>query len=495
MQTTYFSFLRQVLIQFGSNIASFFQGTGNLALDFENYHRTYLEYSAGFGVGGWIFYVLIILLAFGVAGSSITFFASSLRRLFLRTSPKKKGVVRQEDEVQALRLELCQAESERRRLMGVPSSTSSFAASLPSNIRFPRLRAIDEEGKDIMEQTSEGKESTLREFCANFRMYAAHSLGLYYSKEDIFCFVSSLAASHILLLEGISGTGKTSLPYAFGQYIQSPVTICPVQPSWRERTDILGYFNEFTGKFTETDFLIALYRARKTNRPVLIVLDEVNLAHIEYYFADFLSLLETPSKEAKYIPIIAQPMEGDPSELEQGKLPLGENVFFIGTANNDDSTFAISSKVYDRSMVLPLEQRADAFESRETSARQISAKELNSLFLEARKEHPVSDAVLVGLNVLTQALREDLSTSFGNRILRQLNEFLPAYVACGGEEMAGFDYFFSTKILKKIENSSARENLNGLYKLKETIVSLYGSDSFPRTRKRIDGLIGRDEVC
>ena len=84
---------------------------------------------------------------------------------------------------------------------------------------------------------------------------------LYYTPEIIRRFVAGMAASKLLILEGISGTGKTSLPYSFSRYMENPATIVSVQPSYRDRTEILGYFNEFSKRFNETEFLRALYEA------------------------------------------------------------------------------------------------------------------------------------------------------------------------------------------------------------------------------------------
>lgn len=73
---------------------------------------------------------------------------------------------------------------------------------------------------------------------------------LYYTPEVIRRFVAGMAASKLLILEGISGTGKTSLPYSFSRYLDNPATIVSVQPSFRDRTEVLGYFNEFPSALT-----------------------------------------------------------------------------------------------------------------------------------------------------------------------------------------------------------------------------------------------------
>ena len=93
---------------------------------------------------------------------------------------------------------------------------------------------------------------TLDRFCEDFRNYAAYKLKLYYDINDIRRFVAGMAVSKILILQGMSGTGKTSLAHAFGEFVDNRSTVIPVQPMWKERTDLIGYYNEFTRRFNET---------------------------------------------------------------------------------------------------------------------------------------------------------------------------------------------------------------------------------------------------
>ena len=75
---------------------------------------------------------------------------------------------------------------------------------------------------------------------------------LYYDIKTIRLFIAGMASTKLIILQGISGTGKTSLPYSFGKFLQKDTTIASVQPSWRDRTELFGYFNEFTKNFNET---------------------------------------------------------------------------------------------------------------------------------------------------------------------------------------------------------------------------------------------------
>ena len=111
--------------------------------------------------------------------------------------------------------------------------------------------------------------------------------------------MAGLAASRFTILQGLSGTGKTSLPKIFMEAIDGEKTVIPVESSWRDRNELLGYYNDFNRKFTAKEFTCQLYRAGMpyyNDTPFFIILDEMNLSRVEYYFADFLSVLEDKKK-------------------------------------------------------------------------------------------------------------------------------------------------------------------------------------------------------
>ena len=305
--------------------------------------------------------------------------------------------------------------------------------------RFPKLTLVDEKYHGYVEPAYDNGIS-LEEFTEGYRLYAASNLQLYYTPEIVRRFVAGMASSKLLILEGISGTGKTSLPYSFSRYMNNPATIVSVQPSFRDRTELLGYFNEFSKRFNETEFLRALYEANYRPDPTLIVLDEMNLARIEYYFAEMLSVLEMPSKDEWVLDLVPTAWQGDPERLQDGKLPVSDTTWFIGTANNDDSTFTITDKVYDRAMPIELNDRADAFECELHPQCFITAEHLQALFEQAKLDHPISEEMLDNLEKLDSYLSTRFKLSFGNRIIKQMYDFVPVYVACGGTELGGMDY-------------------------------------------------------
>lgn len=337
-------------------------------------------------------------------------------------------------------------------------------AKLNIEHRFPKLTLVDEKYAALTPPEYDN-EISLQEFAEGYRRYAASQMKLYYTPEIVRRFVAGMAASKLLILEGISGTGKTSLPYSFSRYLSNPSTIVSVQPSFRDRTELLGYFNEFSKRFNETEFLRALYEANYRPDPTLIVLDEMNLARIEYYFAEMLSVLEMPNKDEWVLDLVPTAWDGDPVKMDGGKIHVADSTWFIGTANNDDSTFTITDKVYDRAMPIELNERADAFECELQPHCNVTAEHLEYLFQKAQVGYPISDELMNKMQKLDNYLITRFKLSFGNRIMKQLYDFIPVYVACGGTELGGMDYIVARKVLKKFESMNVtfvRDEITGL---------------------------------
>ena len=350
--------------------------------------------------------------------------------------------------------------------------------------RFCMLSAIDRK-KNSYGHSSYDKGITLEVFCDDFRNYAASRLKLYYDIEDIRRFVAGMAVSKLVILQGMSGTGKTSLAHAFGSYTDNPSTVIPVQPMWKERTDLVGYYNEFTKRFNETLLLEKMYEANYSKDMYVTVLDEMNIARVEYYFAEFLSLLELPNPEERYIDVVSDRWESDPQQLRDGRIKLPENMWFVGTANNDDSTFAISDKVYDRAMVLNLDAKSERFAAPMTGKRQISAEQFGDLVKKAEKEYGVSRRNRSRLEALDRYLIEHFHITFGNRIMKQIFTYIPVYVACGGDELVALDDIISKKIIRKLETQNPIYLRNSVDGLLSYLDELFGTDRMPLCKEYI----------
>ena len=354
----------------------------------------------------------------------------------------------------------------------------------PHGERFCMLSDIDR-NKGKFEYRTYEKGMTLEAMCEDFRNYAANKLKLYYSIDDIRRFIAGLAVSRLLILQGMSGTGKTSLAHAFGSYIDNTATVIPVQPMWKERTDLIGYYNEFTKRFNETLLLEKMYEANYSKDMYITVLDEMNIARVEYYFAEFLSLLELPDPDERYLEVVSDRWDNDPAQLKDGRVKLPINMWFIGTANNDDSTFAISDKVYDRAMIMNLDAKSERFAAPSTSKKHISAAQFEDLVQMAQKEYALSSRNMRRLEELDKYLIEHFHITFGNRIMKQIKTYIPVYVSCGGEELAALDDILAKKVIRKLETQNPIYLRNTAEGLISHMEELFGSDGMPLCKEYI----------
>ena len=356
-----------------------------------------------------------------------------------------------------------------------------------SDSRFFMLSQIDKAQENKKERVY-NDEITLEEFCNDFRNFASYKLKLYYDIKDIRRFIAGLAVTKILILQGMSGTGKTSLAFAFGEFLKNKTVVVPIQPMWKERTDLIGYYNEFTKKFNETTLLYKMYEASYSKDIYITILDEMNIARVEYYFAEFLSLLELPNPEGRNLDVVSDVWETDPKLLRDGKLRLPINMWFIGTANNDDSTFAISDKVYDRAMVLNLDTKADVFEGEETDGQSVSIDHITELFKSAQKEFKLSARNLRRIRQLDKYLIQTFHITFGNRIMKQIEAYIPVLVACGGTELDGIDDILARKVLRKLEAKNPVYVKSQSEALCNYLDELFGSDKMPLCKEVIHNI-------
>ena len=369
----------------------------------------------------------------------------------------------------------------------VPSGTAPQDQEPEAVSRFSNLSRIDREQESRTQE--EFQDMDLQELCHRFRNFAASRMGLYYEIEDIRRFVAGMGIGRLNILRGISGTGKTSLAYAAGAFFGNPSTVVPIQPMWKERSDILGYFNEFTKRFNETTLLCKLYEAGGRQDVYITVLDEVNISRIEYYFAEFLSLLELPDPKKRELDVVSDSWDTDPKRLKGGKLLLPENMWFIGTANNDDSTFAISDKVYDRAMVIDLDRKCAPFRAPDTAPVHISFAALSQRFEAAKQRYQLSQRNRENLQKLDAYLTQVFRVSFGNRILRQIEGYVPILFACGGTEVGALDDILSRKILRKLEQLSPALIKSEVPALGALLDQLFGTDTLPLSQEYLSRLM------
>ena len=475
---TFLRFLYEFLSQFFSGIIILFKGLKDGIISMFNipeYISIVNFYKDDFGISEWILVAIAILSLLAVF-CGIGFIVYCIIRKYIRF---RKTIVEQEsllEEVSNLNEQVVTLMEEKENILAMKVSNLGIKPNEDieegkepeeqtdtTSSRFPKLTSVDNEYANY-KIANYNNSFNLEELVDNFRNFAASHLGLYYKPEMIRLFISALASTKLVILQGISGTGKTSLAYAWGKFLKHDSCVASVQPSWRDRTELFGYFNEFTKKFNETDVLKELYQAGYTDDIYTVILDEMNISRVEYYFAEMLSILEMPNKDEWIVELVSSAWPDDPKKIKEGKLQIPPNVWYIGTINNDDSTFMVTDKVYDRAMPIDINDKGQVFEPLDVEAQDINYSYLDKLFQEAMEKHPVSEETLKKINDMDDYVIKHFRIAFGNRIVAHMKKFVPVYVGCGGDEVDGVDYFIARKILRKFEQlniSYIRDEIDG----------------------------------
>ena len=477
---TFFRFLYEFLQQFFSAFILMFKGIFNgivKLFDIKGYISVINSYKGDFNGPEWVMVAVsvICVAAIMIGIFLVIYFIIRKYIRFRGTLVEQESLL---EEVADLNKEVADLVNEKESILAMKVSqlglkpgeddTVSIDDKKDENVdttssRFPKLTAVDNEYANYKIQTYNNS-FTLEELVETFRNFAASQLKLYYKSEMIRLFISALASTKLVILQGISGTGKTSLAYAWGKFLKHDSCVASVQPSWRDRTELFGYFNEFTKKFNETEVLKELYVAGYTDDIYTVILDEMNISRVEYYFAEMLSILEMPNKDEWIVELVSSAWDDDPKNIEDGKLKIPPNVWYIGTINNDDSTFMVTDKVYDRAMPLDINDKGQVFEPVPTQAQDINYSYLDKLFSEAMSNNPISEDTLNKINDMDDYVIKHFRIAFGNRIVAHMKKFVPVYVACGGDEVDGVDYFIARKILRKFEQlniSYIRDEIDG----------------------------------
>ena len=358
---------------------------------------------------------------------------------------------------------------------------------------FPSLTAIDEKYEGFELPAAKGDDVSLKELAEKFRLYLAKTQELYFDIDTVRFFISGFAASHFEILEGLSGTGKSSLPRYFAEFIGANVLFMPVQATWRDKTSIIGFYNEFSKTYTETEFLSALYEANYSPDTLnFYVLDEMNISRVEYYFADLLSVLEYPVADWK-LKIMSVPHDFvPPVKLENGFVRIPENSYFVGTANRDDSTFTITDKVYDRAITLEFLKKNDAFTVSENVEKiHVTASALRGLYAaaEADSANAFNAQDKARLDKISGFVYDTFDVAVGNRILNQLEKIVPAFIACGGTKEDALDFMLCKKLFSKLKGrfeDYVKPALEGTLALMD---ETYGKGTLSRSEKVIRKII------
>ena len=325
--------------------------------------------------------------------------------------------------------------------------------------------------------------SCLSDFISYLQSYMASpdngDKELRYSKDTIKKFIAGLHMSPISILQGISGTGKTSLPRAVAMAMtaddvrysvnngddelpQAPYRICPIQSGWRDKMDLMGFYNSFEKSYHETEFFNALYLANQPKYEhtlFFIVLDEMNLSRPEHYFADFLSKLEQSEGQRK-IKIDNVPEDICPKSIIGGTLSIPKNVRFIGTANHDETTLEFAPKTYDRSNVIHMPRNCPSGKIPNLEKKyNVTYDWLSKKFKEAEDKHVeecnIFDDFIKDKDLLD--LLAERGIGVGNRFEGQAKRFLSVFVEAGEnikEDTAkAADHLMTTRLLRTLKDN------------------------------------------
>ncbi len=462
----------------------------------------------GDAIGSWnaldyIAFILVLIINIGFIGLLIVLLYQLIRRYvkFVKREVDKDALV---EEVSLLNQKVVELIDEKNKILAMRVSqigagtqgaadydgSGAKKKGLDVNSRFSKLIQVDQLAEENPKITVMNQSDMigLSELVDRFINFASSQLHLYYTRDIIARFIAGMATSKVAILEGISGTGKTSLPYAMGKFFQNDTKIISVQPSWRDRAELLGYLNEFTKRFNETDFLRSVYEASYSDTINITVLDEMNLARIEYYFAEFLSVMEMPDANEWKIDLVPVSEPTDPKNLINGKLLIPQNIWFVGTANKDDSTFTITDKVYDRAVAIQINKKAEFIDAPYTEPISMTFEYLDDLFKRTQSGYNLSEIAANAFMELDNFIQDKFKIAFGNRIMKQIRLFVPVYMACGFSEFEALDYMLTTKILRKFEMLNLTFLKTELDELTLLLDRLFGKEEFKVSKDFIQDL-------
>ena len=389
--------------------------------------------------------------------------------LLRRMSESKKRLAYLDNDVgerEVQRDRITSLESQRQLLQAANEQLRSEIDDLLSRTEaespFPACTAMDADSKLQLSEATHEAVGDLEEFVEDLQQRIAFvpdsKQRLHYTKADLRSFLGGLAMGRLVLLQGISGTGKTSLPMAFARAVGTEAAVVEVQAGWRDPQDLIGHYNSFEKKFYEKEFLQALYRARTPryrDTIRIVLLDEMNLSYPEQYFSDLLSTLELPPEDRRLV-LMPHPVDPAPALFTEGrKLPIPPNVWFVGTANHDETTMDFADKTYDRSHVMEFPHRPEPFDVGKPSPRgPISFVALRKLFDDAIKRRNRWAEKTIGFleDTVRRPLADRFEIGWGPRLEQQIRRYVPVVVAAGGTVGEAADHMLAMRLLRKLKN-------------------------------------------
>ena len=346
-------------------------------------------------------------------------------------------------------------------------------AKAPEKAKIPEKSVAPvKETKPVAPTAEEKEKAFIQRFIRRVRQR-----GFLYDERDLYNFHISAKSSRLVILAGRSGTGKSGLVRLYGEALgltSSQVAFLPVRPSWMDDGDILGYLDRNRMLYFPSDTGLAellVEASRHPEKMYIVCFDEMNLARAEYYFAQFISVLEKKENPALqlYNPSLEERVYNHSDY--PARIPLLDNVLFMGTVNVDESTYHFSDKILDRANVITLHQRKFSDMARLTRREvapevEVSADE----YRQFRKDEGVvtlSDEELHLLDDLNAALDErGTSGGIGYRVVSDMSRYL-SNIPSGSpmNRKEALDMQIVQRVLTKVRGS--REQIGYLTSLNE----------------------------
>jgi len=353
------------------------------------------------------------------------------------------------------------------RLNDLGKTVDDLTQSQQSEKPFPQMAWMDTASNADWIKDRKAKELSLPEQdvpdLKKFSVELQHRIAqaedgatLFFRLEDIQLLIAGLAMSQLHIFQGISGTGKTSLAKAFAKAMGGHCTDIAVQAGWRDRDDLLGHYNAFEKRFYERDCLQGLYRVQTgayKDRCNIVLLDEMNLSRPEQYFAEFLSALEKNDPRDRLISLSESQLPNAPALLVEGRrIRVPHNVWFVGTANHDETTNEFADKTYDRAHVMTLPRHEAGFKIEPKPKASFSYGSLMERFDGAVTQNAAEvEELLAELTTgsLTNILQDRFDLGWGNRFERQAMRFVPVYMAAGGRKEDALDHLLASRVFRR----------------------------------------------
>ena len=397
--------------------------------------------------------------------------ANPLKRILLsdtilrKSIPTSKGIIfLPEDEMEHLIVALVSAPDASMQKEATPEEPSQATPKQPSQAETDSLAPSAD--------STQNETVFLQRFLSH-----VHTSGYVYTEKDLVNFHVAMKSSTLVILSGMSGTGKSKLFSLYGESLGLPseeICMIPVRPSWTDDTDILGYLDTTTMLYRAADTgLVDTLRDASQNpdKLYLICFDEMNLARVEHYFSQFLSVLENPVGK-RFLQLYNPELEGRVYNANEypSRIELGKNLLFVGTVNLDESTFHFSDKVLDRANVIRF-HRCSFTELKKCSLEAPPKQEVlptisTTAYLSfqniEKRAIALTDQEIAFLSDLDALLDETKTDGgIGFRILRQIDDYLKN-VPQGASLTHGeaFDLQIAQRVLTKLRGS--REQLQDL---------------------------------